>query len=175
MAFGFLLHLTRPSHSYSFGDGVRLMFSICLDWWETSDGGHSVIVAAIVITVTVAGIVIMSVLLWRRRDDARLLTTAETVTIAENLIATDDRADDDKTDKKFALLPQQQLQEHCRNVYPNLCPSRNLHRQSRGTAGYTPNGTAVDTAPDIMIQPSYGKQFYVSIASHGIPGPESSV
>lgn len=140
---------------------------ICLDWWETSDGSQSTVVAVMAITVTVAGIFVVSVFLWRRRDDARLSTTAEAVAIAANLIATDDQADDEKTDKKYTLLPEQQLQEHCRNVYPNLYASRNLLHHSRGTA--------VDAAPDIMIQPNYGKQIFVSIASHGIPGPESSV
>lgn len=153
-----------------------------LDWWETSDGGQSAIIGFIVITVTVAGICIASVLLWRRRDDARLSTTAETTAIAASLIVTDDRNDckttDERANKKYALFAEQPLQEQNRNVYPNLRPSRDQRRHSRGTAaGFTTTttGTSVDAAPDIMIQPNYGKQCFVSIPPYGIPGPESSV
>ncbi|VVC33927.1 Immunoglobulin subtype,Immunoglobulin-like domain,Immunoglobulin-like fold,Immunoglobulin subtype 2 [Cinara cedri] len=149
------------------------------DWWETSGSGQSAMMGVMIITVTVAGICIASVLLWRRRDDARLSATAETTAIAANLIATDDRHDKtdvDKPDKRYTLLSEQPLQEQCRNVYPNLCPSRTpQHRHGRGTAGFTTTGAAVDAAPDIMIQPNYGKQCFVSIPPYGIPGPESSV
>lgn len=120
------------------------------------------------VSVAVLSAIVFAVafLLWRRRQsDGRSPTTVETAAIVSN-----DRAEcGDKTGEKYSLLSrrpqQQQQQQQQRIVYPNLTGSR----QDRDP------GESGDTAPDIMIQQNYGKQFLVSIGNRGIPGPESCV
>uniref|UniRef100_A0A2H8TIZ6 B-cell receptor CD22 n=1 Tax=Melanaphis sacchari TaxID=742174 RepID=A0A2H8TIZ6_9HEMI len=124
------------------------------------------IIAFVSVAVISAIVIAVAFLLWRRRQsDGRSPTIVETAAIASNDLA----ACGDKTGEKYSLLSrrpqQQQQQQQQRSVYPNLTESH-CDRDPCDSA---------DSAPDITIQQSYGKQFLVSIVNRGIPGPESCV
>lgn len=138
------------------GDGKRATASI------------TIISIAIIITV----IAVSLIFLWNRwsqRSSTSVNTTADTTMAASNLIGTNTRVVErgEKPNKKYSLFSQHQQQPQQWNIYPNLSSSER---------GDSRRSTTTDTiAPDIMIQQNYGKQFLVSIANRGIPGPESCV
>lgn len=126
------------------------------------DTTTSIVIISILAMITM--IVIVCILLWKRRR--RLWTTTET-TISANLIATNNHPEHvEKSNKNYThLLSQQQLQG---NIYPNLNSSNDLDDNC--------DSVRQNVAPDIMAHQNYGKlQCLVSIADHGIPGPESCV